>query len=300
MPRIRAAEASGNWPSLLSLAEEGVAEDPSNDLYHRWRAYALLQLGRLDQAEEASKRALSLAPNEADAYFVLSMVLRLRNRCREAETTIARLRELGGEDGAYHALTCRNALDLKDNDLLAERVNAFLAYAPANSTAHMLHAVLLARTSHPIEAEAAARHALSLDPENWEAHYALAFALFRRNRPEEALDALDTALRIRPGSTHLQRFRKRVASAAKESARMRAIGRALLRHGVGPLWAAVVAVFAMTGAMILIADVHAPDLDERIVAFPGLIALGLCGVALEFSLRHDGADSEEITLDPDY
>jgi tetratricopeptide (TPR) repeat protein len=127
-------------------------------------AAGLLQAGRLDAAEPLVRRAVRLAPENADAHNLLGAILDQHGKSQEAE------REY------------RTAL----------RLNPKAAGALANL------GVLLARTQRSSEAVEAFESALRLAPNNPQASFNLGVTLYQLNRLEEGATALETAARAAP------------------------------------------------------------------------------------------------------
>ena len=73
------AYASAGDPSrALGLFEQGLALEPNLYVLHVNKAGALILLGRLEEAEQAARNALKLAPDSTDANFHLGMALIMR------------------------------------------------------------------------------------------------------------------------------------------------------------------------------------------------------------------------------
>ncbi len=125
----------------------------------------LHQLGRIDEAVKAYRRALEKDPDLPDAHNLLGMILIDEGKNREAAAHIARAVEISPEVAQYH-LNLGNAFSAGEADELA--VEAF---------------------------ERAAR----LDPTNTVARFNRGQAWLRQNRSEEAVRAFREVLAIEPG-----------------------------------------------------------------------------------------------------
>ena len=58
----------------LALTEKVLASDPEDEVCARVRAFALIELGRLDEARIAARYALSLFPDNADSHSAMGLV----------------------------------------------------------------------------------------------------------------------------------------------------------------------------------------------------------------------------------
>jgi tetratricopeptide (TPR) repeat protein len=160
----------------------GIKQDYNSAALLR-EAAELLQAGRLDAAEPQVRRALALAPENADAHNLLGAILDQRGKALEAE------REY------------RSAL----------RLNPKAVGALANL------GVLLARTHRPLEAAQAFESALHLAPNHPQASFNLGLTLYQLNRLEEAAKWLEVAAAVSPGRPEPLYYLGLIASARGQS-----------------------------------------------------------------------------------
>jgi Flp pilus assembly protein TadD len=140
----------------------------SRDLAHDWvdRAFALCDVGRLEDAEEALREGLREEPDNPLAH-------------------------------GFHALVL---LDLDRSDEALQSASTTIALAPELSLGHTARARALLSLERFEDAEASANEAIRLDPEDSDAQVVLAAALLGRKRWAEALAAADRALSLEPES----------------------------------------------------------------------------------------------------
>lgn len=155
---------AGDVPRALAHAAEAVRIDPSHALGLVNLAAALRQVGRREEALEASRRATVVAPRDASAWLALG----------------AAERELGRADDARAALARSIALDGGDPRAWTELGSVELARGDAAAAVEALR--------RPAELAAS-------DPRSW---FNLGFALGAAGRTREAVEAYARALELRP------------------------------------------------------------------------------------------------------
>ncbi|GLY02120.1 hypothetical protein Acsp01_24990 [Actinoplanes sp. NBRC 101535] len=134
----------------------------------RQRARALLEVGRLDQAEAALRSALVEAPGDAELLTLLAYALRRQEKFPQAR----------------------------------EACRAALAADPRQASAHLEHAELMLALYSSRDAIAPAEQAIRLEPHDPDGYLVLARALVERRRLPEARAAADHGLRLAPHSVY--------------------------------------------------------------------------------------------------
>ncbi|MEA2173282.1 MAG: hypothetical protein QOD00_874, partial [Blastocatellia bacterium] len=173
--------AQGARPVLAQRRNSAQANNESAALLRE--AAGLLQAGRPDAAEPVVRRALNLAPENADAHNLLGAILDQKGQSPEAE------RE-------YRA---------------ALRLN------PKSAGAHANLGVLLARTHRLLEAVQAFESALRLAPNHPQASFNLGLTLYQLNRLDDAARALEVAAKVSPGRPEPLYYLGLIASARGRS-----------------------------------------------------------------------------------
>ena len=161
---MRDDASDGPGADLQSLSAR-LAGRPGDDSAHEARARALLDLGRLEEAEADAMDAVRLDPDEVRYRELLAEIQSRRGEHADSAAEYARLARL---DPGQVAWTVAEA---------AERLDA-------------------ADAGKGVEA---ARRAVRLDPSNFDAQLALARGLIRLGDPAGALPAARRAADLRPG-----------------------------------------------------------------------------------------------------
>jgi tetratricopeptide (TPR) repeat protein len=153
---------AGNLPAAGRAVRDWARADPDRPTAHRFAARIYEDMGAIDLAAEAARRAVDRGPEDADAWERLG---RLRLRLMDRE-------------GAIAALERARALE--------PSVDGLLDLALAFHLAGDLGAELTA-----------CEQATLLDPDSGEAWSRVAHTLARTDRVSDALEACDRALRLR-------------------------------------------------------------------------------------------------------
>jgi predicted TPR repeat methyltransferase len=194
----RPVEAAFELEQFLVDPQLGTAEELQVKLL---AAETALRTKQLTKAESYYRRALTLAPRNAQAMFGVAMVCQQINRLEEA------LRLLEGglrvEPNATHALVNKGLVE-KQMGQLDAAVASFtraLSINPAIAQAHyslgLIH-LLKGRTN---EAEQSFRNVLALSPGHAHATMQLATLLRHENKIDEAAEVYRAVLRIDPSNT---------------------------------------------------------------------------------------------------
>lgn len=116
------------------------------------RAIALMEAGRLTQAEADLRRALAMTPEASAAHCNLGIVLRRTGAGLEAIDAFERAVTLDPRSVVAH---CNLAASLRDRDRhgeALERLETGLAIDPGHRDARVLKGLLLREMGHPLEA----------------------------------------------------------------------------------------------------------------------------------------------------
>ncbi len=164
-------------------------------------AFALEQLGQLEEAEAAYGEAAGRARDDARILIGWSVTALKRDDFGAARERLARARELHGDRPLsplwYWAATLAAGAD-GDNDSALETARAGVAAHPSHAVLRNNLAVLLEASGDIAAAETLLRAALADDPALPQISKNLADLLYRSGRYDEALDAYERAAKLAP------------------------------------------------------------------------------------------------------
>lgn len=251
---------------LVELSEEAghEAEAAPDDAGAQVRAGDLHQdAGDLSAAERFYRRALELAPGDAEAQLRLGLNLLTRARWAEAEAVFAAAPE-GVEAlvGRAAALTASGReADLEQAQGLLDRA---LAQAPEAVLGHIVSGIVATRRGEAEGARAAFARAVQLDPAAYQAHAHLALVELAEGHTEGAMAAARRAVELAPGSALARESLATVHFFAGEPDAARR--EADLALQINP---------SSAGALLVSADIHVAegDLREGLRRAQGAVAL---------------------------
>ena len=195
-----------------------IQQDPNNADYWYYQGKALLNLGRYEQALEAAQKAVALDPKGIYEGGLADALARL-DRLDEAEPLYKKMTKACGCQRCWY----RYALFLV-NHRSGELAEATKALEMAQSKAHMLRVSqedinslrlrLLEKTS-PEQAEAFARQLLEASPDSGLYWWHLAGILRTRQKHEDAAQAAQKAVDLRPDASYQPRLANTLAKAGR-------------------------------------------------------------------------------------
>ena len=174
------ARRSGNPEDALAILTEAARETPGNALIHLDRGAVLGGLGRYEEAENALRAGLALAPTHVAGHLTLAKALVSAHQYAEALTAIddyARLvgNEAQGFDGHYvRGLALRHLNRLPEAEKELHRATAL---EPSHADALLNLAAVLGSGGESEAAVAYLRKAAGLHPDSGDIRYRLAQAL---------------------------------------------------------------------------------------------------------------------------
>jgi len=151
-------------------------------------------VGNHEEAAKLLRRAIELAPNDADRYFALAQTLPYSGRM---------------DDGAESRELFAKAVELRPDwaEAWTQLGNAWIS------------------TGHPADGEAALRRSLELRPGNLQTLVILSTALLEQDKPAEALGVAEQALAVAPNDPGLLAERNRLADIARSRAKPERLAR---------------------------------------------------------------------------
>ncbi|MCX8108639.1 MAG: tetratricopeptide repeat protein [Verrucomicrobiae bacterium] len=154
-------------------------------------------VGRIAEAEAQYRKACQAAPDYADTYNHLGIVLLRTGRTDQAEQCFRKAISLSGSPDARNNL----AVLLINSSRLAEaeeQVRAALSLSPGFGKAHNTLGIIRLNQDRVIEAIASFKNAIACEPENWQAHLNLAIVYMEQGEVAKAIPELEVVLRLNP------------------------------------------------------------------------------------------------------
>jgi tetratricopeptide (TPR) repeat protein len=205
--QARTALSSGRADHAEPLYRQMLAVVPQvADLWHE-HGIALLQLGRLPEAQQSLERAVTLGPSNAAYLSNLGVALRALGQSPQAAECFHRALTLGP---ATPQLYSNLALALKDSGAHDEALATFdraLTLDPTSVDARFNRANLLLSLDRPEEAAHDYQRVIERSPQDHGAYCQLGVALLDLARPAEAIECFERALALRPDYFEARRNR---------------------------------------------------------------------------------------------
>lgn len=193
---------AGRLDDALEASRRAVAAAPGNGLAQTLLGVALQQTGDSVAATACFEKAVEIAPDDAGAYSNLGNALLLSGRETEATTALRRAVDLDPANGAAQNNLGNLLQNQGDDQAAAAAFSRAVETAPGEARFHNNLAVVLLKLSRREEAAAAAAEAVALAPAYAQAHRTLGNALKGLGRTREALSAFHAAVRIDPDDAY--------------------------------------------------------------------------------------------------
>ncbi len=200
-------ENQAHYYKDLALCEEAIRTDPTNAVAYGAKGYALLELGRLQEALTSLDEAIRLNPTYTSAYFNKGKTLALLGRHKESVVAIDEAIHLNAasDDNVWQMpiFYQTKGYVLRVLGRYEEALAAFretIRFDPTISTSHSGLSDILHSLGRYEEAARAAEEAIRLDRSNVAAYRYKGNALAGLGRYEEAIAAFDRVIAFEPGS----------------------------------------------------------------------------------------------------
>jgi Flp pilus assembly protein TadD len=173
------------WSDALTAADQAIGLEPSHLPGWQRRCIALIELDRMADAEIAAAEYLNLAPDQWHAHYTMARVLRsIRGRRQEALRHARKAVELAPDDADAHNLLGVIHRALEDKASAEREYRSALAIDPTHALARSNLALLTLGRVGTEEVMAGLREAAASDPQQAAIHRNMALvavlALVRR------------------------------------------------------------------------------------------------------------------------
>jgi tetratricopeptide (TPR) repeat protein len=173
-------------------------------------ARALYFLGRLEEAEDFCRRAISIDGGWSNSWHALGMILAEKNRTDEATAAFQRAAETWPPLAAARLNLGKLYAQKGDITRAIEECRVGIQIEPHYADYDYL-GQLLASAGRPAEAEEAFAQAIRLNPAAAEVHYHLAMLLEETGRREAAAEAARKATELAPDNLEIAAYLKQLA-----------------------------------------------------------------------------------------
>jgi arylsulfatase A-like enzyme/cytochrome c-type biogenesis protein CcmH/NrfG len=160
----------------------------------------LSESGRAEAALAALARAERLEPGLTQVHYLKGVILGGQERYREAAAALERAIALDPQHVLARFKLALAYLRVGDNPRAETVLNAVIADEPDNMRAYQNLAALAYARGDLARAEAMSRRAIEIDPGYYDAWNTLGAVYLVLKRPDDAMQALERALAIRPAS----------------------------------------------------------------------------------------------------
>jgi tetratricopeptide (TPR) repeat protein len=186
------------FPEADQESEQALALAPDNPQILDLRVRILQRAGQQDAALEVAKKAITLAPQWDEPYYLAGISYYYIRRYVEAEESLARAVELNPNSARAVFL---DAIALVSQDKRDEAEKSFrraIALQPANARFHCHLGILLMRQNEYAMAEESFRKSIQLTPGYALSHYELGTLLVHSEKWKEAAEELSQAVTLDP------------------------------------------------------------------------------------------------------
>ncbi len=189
---------AGQHEAALELIERAIAVRPGEAMFHANAGAVALALGAEDRAADHQQRAIAADPGYADAYNNLAVLRERQGRLEEAVMLLEKAVALEPEHARAYGNLGNVLRRLGRFEDALEAYRRALRIDPTLAEVYTGLGNALRHLERPDDAVAAYREAIRRDSGRAEAHCSLGAALAARGLTEEAAEALDRAIALRP------------------------------------------------------------------------------------------------------
>ena len=192
----------GQYQEALTQASQLLKQFPNSMSLYNISGATNKQLGKLEEAVEAYRKAIALKPEYADAYYNMGNALKEQGKLDEAIEAYSKAQKINPGSAKVNN-RIGNLFSKKGN--LEEAIEAYdkaISLEPNFPEAFYNMGNILNEQGKPAEAIVAYKKAISIKPNYADAYNNLANVLRDQDRLEEAVEAYTKALSLKPEFAH--------------------------------------------------------------------------------------------------
>lgn len=204
LERLHLLQSQARWAESRALLETYLADDPDQPVAQLYYVNTLVNMGEKERARELIGPLLEAYPDEAMVLRLAAIIELNDKKPQVAERFAVQLMEMNAEDDDAYVLMAKAKLDQRNYDAALRYLDEALALDPENTEALNMKIYVGGFLGKADTADTIAE-ALHLNPEDSSTIANHGYQLLREGRVDEALERLRYALSLNP-TDQLARF----------------------------------------------------------------------------------------------
>lgn len=192
------------FDQAIREVQRALQQDPNDAEAHRLLAWALWKQGKLSQARVSARTAVRLAPQSADAFSTLALIVDQLGWHAAAQKHHKQAIVLAPHVAIFHTRYANHFLRTRQWQVALQEADEALRLAPRHAGSLVIRAEALRFLGRLSGAEESARKALAIAPNNPGAHQTLGYIYLKRGQGDEAFSSFREALRLDPTNEDLK------------------------------------------------------------------------------------------------
>ena len=202
--RLHLLQSQARWPESKALLETYLADHPDEPIAQLYYVNTLSNMGEKEMARKLIEPLLSENPDNPMVLRLAAIIELNDEKPKMAEQYAAQLMAMNAEDDDAYTLMAKAKLDQRNYDAALRFTNEALALNPQNTEALNMR-IYIGGFLGKADTDAAIAEALHINPEDSATIANHGYQLLRQGRVDEALERLKYALSLNP-TDQLARF----------------------------------------------------------------------------------------------
>ncbi len=218
LDRAVAAAAEGDHERAVTLYEEILATNETDEEAHFRLAGSLLALGDAGRGERHLRRAIALNPEHPGAHFALAMFLAREGRRTEGARHLERAADLVPENLSWRLQRAQMRAASGNTAGAVEELEQIVALDPGVIEARRMLSAVLVGAGRTEDAAVQLQALVALTPDDLQARFNLGLMLFESGRYAEARRTLDETSARFPGDVATRHLLARLLAVSPDDA----------------------------------------------------------------------------------